>query len=143
MADIAEKLRAEFENIESVVAELRGIPDPSRLSVLELAGAGAMLQSMYNAFENIFKQIIVCRGESLPSGPSWHRDLLESALTSGIISGELQTALRRYAAFRHFFGHAYATYVDSERIAPLIVDASRAAEAFEREVRQSVGLSDG
>lgn len=138
MADIIEKVRAEFENIGSVVEELRAINDPSTLSALELAGAGAMLQSLYNGFENILKQMLKHHEEAVPSGPSWHRELLAKACTLGIISDDLRTRIRQYVAFRHFFGHAYAVHLNAERIAPLIAGASELAEAFREEIAKAL-----
>jgi len=43
---------------------------------IELSALAAMLHSLYNGVENIFKRTIVELGDPLPSGESWHKDLL-------------------------------------------------------------------
>ena len=50
---------------------------------LELAGVAALVHSFYNGFENIVKQILLTRGFDLPTGESWHKELIQSATESG------------------------------------------------------------
>jgi hypothetical protein len=69
-------VEAELENVRAVLNEL---PESGRLpglSTLELAGVAALLSSFYNGIEHVMKQVLVARGQPLPDGASWHRDLL-------------------------------------------------------------------
>ena len=138
MAEISEKLEAEFERIDAAVEQLAAIEDPSALSALELAGCGAMLQSLYNGFENVLKQAMLARQEQVPSGPSWHRDLLAKAVESGLLSVQLGTRLQPYAAFRHFFTHSYGVQLDAERMAPLIAGTPAVAETFKANLTEAL-----
>ena len=104
------------------------------MSILELAGVAALLHNFYNGLENILKQALRAKGIKLPSGNSWHRDLLLSASKSDIISVELGTDLSRYLAFRHFFSHAYALDLYPERMAPLVQDAGKTFERFRMQI---------
>ena len=75
--------------------------------------------------ENILKQAVQGKGHKLPQGQTWHRDLVQLALSENIISGPTAEALKQYLAFRHFFSHAYAFEVYAERIVPLVEGANK------------------
>lgn len=134
MADIHERVEAEFENIQQVLCELPAASDCGALSALERAGVGALLHGFYNGVENVLKQVLVEQGADLPTGPSWHRDLVNAAHESGIISETLAKDLGRYLAFRHFFGHGYAVELRMDRLEPLVEDAKNIFEQVKREV---------
>ena len=108
------------------------------LSSLELAGVGALLQSFYNGIENILKQLAHWRGRDLPEGPSWHRDLLNSVQSDGIISQQTAADLKQYLAFRHFFSHSYAIQLDAEKTKPLVRDAGAVYEHLKCDIRNLV-----
>jgi hypothetical protein len=124
MADVKERVLAEEENIRHALTQLPKSSDLSRLSELELAGTAALLQNIYNGIENILKQVVVETGAPLPDGPSWHRDLLNVAVSQKIIQGSTAQALAPYMAFRHFFSHAYALDLEPERMEALVDGAS-------------------
>jgi len=120
MANAREKIEAEFENIERVLADLPRPDSLKQLSSLELAGVAALIHNFYNGVENIFKQLVISKGLSIPQGPSWHIDLIEICVANQIISRTTSGMLKEYLSFRHFFSHAYSFDVDEERIAPLL-----------------------
>ena len=120
MAKMREKVEAELENIEYVLADLPGQERLTNLSPLELAGVAALLHNFYNGIENVFKQLIISKGLDIPRGPSWHIELIELCVKNKIISRVTSDALKEYLSFRHFFSHAYSFDVDEERIAPLL-----------------------
>ena len=49
--------------------------------------------------------------------------MLIAAIEKGILSHRLLDDLKRYLAFRHFFGHGYALDLSPERMALLVRDA--------------------
>ena len=57
MTSLRERVEAEFENIERVLAELPEKRPYSELSILELAGVSTLLHNFYNGIENILKHI--------------------------------------------------------------------------------------
>ncbi len=129
MADLKEKLEAEFESIEQALAALPQIESTSKLSQLELAGVAALLHNLYNGIENLLKQASLHLDVELPTGPTWHRDLLDLARQHEIVSEDAVQALKPYLAFRHFFSHAYALDLNPERMDPL---ASGAQDTYEK-----------
>ena len=88
MANLKEKLNAEFENIEQALNEIPVYTQLPNLSILELAGIATLLHNCYNGIENILKQIFIARDISLPTGSSWHKDLLNNAVDNNIISSK-------------------------------------------------------
>lgn len=126
MADFKQRIEAELENIQKVISKLPESQSLSSLSELEVAGVAALVHSFYNGIENILKQAVQGKGHKLPQGQTWHRDLVQLALSENIISGPTAEALKQYLAFRHFFSHAYAFEVYAERIVPLVAGANKA-----------------
>jgi uncharacterized protein YutE (UPF0331/DUF86 family) len=120
MANAREKIEAELENIERVLANLPRPDSLKQLSSLELAGVAALIHNFYNGVENVFKQLVISKGLSIPQGPSWHIDLIEICAANQIISKTTSNMLKEYLSFRHFFSHAYSFDVDEERLAPLL-----------------------
>ena len=135
MPELREKVEAELEQMDRALRELPGARRVRNLSVLELGGTASLLTSLYHGVENILKQGLVAIGVGLPSGASWHRDLLQSACEQKLISGRLRDRLAPYMAFRHFFTHAYGVDLDPERLAPLVREVRPVYGLFKKEVR--------
>jgi uncharacterized protein YutE (UPF0331/DUF86 family) len=140
MPNLEEKVAAEAENISNTLASL---PEPEELrqaTPLELAGVAALLHNFYNGVENILKQVVRHQTGILPSGVSWHRELLEVAVQNHIISSSTEVALRQYLAFRHFFVHSYALQLVPEPLKPLVQEVKAVFRSFYAEVGECVGL---
>jgi len=120
MARLADRIQAEIESVERSMALLPPVETLAALSELELAGTAALLHSFYNGIENILRQAVQHRGVQVPSGSTWHKELIETARRESLVSQATREELKRYLAFRHFFGHAYAFDLDPQRIEPLI-----------------------
>ena len=136
MADLREKVEAEFENIERVLSELPQSHKCQNLSILELAGVAALLHSFYNGLENVLKQILLSKGISLPTGQSWHRDLIDLVISEKIISEKVAEDVRQYLAFRHFFSHAYALDLYATQIEPLVQTANEVFRRFQVDIKK-------
>jgi HepT-like protein len=134
MAVLREKVEAELEQIDRALGLLPAARKVSELSVLELGGTASLLSSLYHGIENIMKQALVSAGVTLPLGPAWHRDLLQSACEHGIVSAGLRDRLVPFMAFRHFFAHAYGFDLDPLRLQPLVRDAPVTCASFKQEI---------
>jgi hypothetical protein len=137
MSDYRLHIKAEYESIENAVSALPS-PPLSALSMLELAGVGALLHNFYNGIENILRQVFQSKSFAIPRGESWHRDLLLSAAEKGILSPGLLVDLKRYLAFRHFFGHGYAMNLLPERMEPLVTDAKSVFRRLKDEIDKAM-----
>lgn len=139
MAEIKEKVSAEMENIETIIVELKKVSALSNVSSIELAGIGAFLHNFYNAVENILKQILSSMNIAIPAGSFWHRDLLDTAYASKLISLKVKEELGPYLAFRHFFVHGYSLDLRADLLSPLVKSISSTYENFKKDL-QSQGL---
>jgi len=137
LPDYRLRIQAEYNAIESLLAALPALP-LSAASALELAGIGALLYNFYNGIENVLKQLFQARTIPIPQGESWHKDLLLSAGDRQMLSAALVKDLRRYLAFRHFFGHGYALNLLPERIEPLAKDAASVFSRFKEEIEKAM-----
>jgi len=140
MASLSERVEAELANVEAVLKELPEATSLAGLSTLELAGVAALLSSFYNGIENVVKQVLLARGQSLPDGASWHRDLLVRAVDHEILSAESQQMLTPFMAFRHFFTHAYAFDLHGHRIEPLAQNVRMVFGRLQVELRAAIPL---
>ncbi|XOF33257.1 MAG: hypothetical protein ACL93V_14820 [Candidatus Electrothrix sp. YB6] len=120
MDNLQGKVEAEFEHIDLVINELPQHDRLSSLSILELAGVSTLIHNFSNGIENILKQLLKSRGICLPTGGSWHKELLNMSAKEQVISPALKNTLGEYLAFRHFFIHAYALDLYPDRMEPLV-----------------------
>ena len=140
MADIKIRIEVEYDAIEKVVSAFPVNVSLSEINELELAGVAALLHNFYNGIENILKQIFKSEGIVLPSGVSWHKDLLVTAADNKIISEELTSDLKKFLVFRHFFSHAYALDLYPEKMAPLVNATSVIFRQFKYDVNKKLSL---
>ena len=119
MVDLARKIAAEIENVERALQNLNEAADRKVKSTVELAAMATFLHNIYNGIENILKQILKAQGTSIPKSEMWHKELLESSASTGIISEKLSDELFEYLTFRHFFVHAYGFMLEEAHLESL------------------------
>ena len=136
MTALRERIEAEFEQIERVLAELPERRPYSDLSILELAGVSTLLHNFYNGIENILKHGVQYRELGVPDGASWHRDLVNLAASENLISTSTAETLKPFLAFRHFFVHACAIDLHSKRLEPLSQKARDVFASFKIDIER-------
>jgi len=134
MGELSQRIQAELENIDELFIALPSFQKLQKLSTLELAGVAALLHNFYNGIENILKQIVLSQRLEVPTGESWHKELLELALTQEFISKDCKNNLTQYLAFRHFFSHAYALDLYPNKMEPLVKNLKEVYEIFKKDI---------
>jgi len=137
MADYKARVEAEYEAIEKTLATLPNKP-LDQLSELEIAGVATLLNNFYNGIENILKQIFSKRSIDLPSGPSWHQNIINFAVKDGIISQELSLEIKRYLGFRNYASHGYAFNLEPQRLSKLTDNIAFVFKKFKEEINKSI-----
>lgn len=115
------KIKAEIENVETVIAVLNKYKGIRKNSELELAGIATYIHNFYNGTENILKQILLNKNIKIEDTPSWHRELLIKSLENNIITEILHDNLIKFLSFRHFFIHSYSFILDEKELRSLLV----------------------
>ncbi|ODS31904.1 MAG: hypothetical protein SCARUB_02984 [Candidatus Scalindua rubra] len=103
-------------------------------SVIELAATGTFLQNIYNGMENILKQVLRVKDIDVPKSDTWHKDLLNLSVSTGIISERLSDKLYEYLTFRHFFVHAYGFMLDEVQLEDLASSIPEVWSQFMEEI---------
>ena len=139
MANLKDKILAEYENIDKLILELPKEEKLPFLQFLELAGVAAILHNFYNGVENILNLIFKEKNIPLPEGSSWHKDLIDRAVAKGIISESTKAEVGEYLAFRHFFNHAYALDLYAERMETLVENIQVVYSNFQKDISNFLG----
>lgn len=113
---VASQLRAELGRLDRTVAKVGEHWEERRRGGETEAGLAAVamyLHNFYNGIEKIFDRIARSVDESVPSGPSSHRDLLDqmgvavAGLRQAVLADDTRERLRSYLEFRHRVRHMY------------------------------------
>ncbi len=103
------------------------------------------LQHFYTALENIFKRIIKEFDGVVPSGESWHKELLELAVIEvekirpAIISDDILDKLDRIRRFRHVVRHGYEYELDWYQMKPLVESLSIIIPILKQDINDFIG----
>lgn len=107
---------------------------------LAMYGLAALLDTAYTGIEKALSRAISAF-EGVPTGPAWHRELLEQAslvvegVRPAVISVETVGRLEDLRAFRHRFRNLYLFELDAEALLAVAEACPSVVEAFERDLR--------
>ena len=139
-SDVVNDLKAAQRQVER--AEARHLALESRTGddreAYELA-IGKHLHDAYSATEKALERVIEMVDGNVPTGRSFHRDLIQRAaepvegVRPAIITPDSERAMLRLASFRHVFRHAYS-FFDYEMAAPNVAIAAEAIPRLREEI---------
>ena len=94
-------------------------------TLLERTALGAVLQSFYSGVENILQTIAKRIDQEVPTGESWHQDLLQQMgrrveSRNAVISQTTVERLRPYLGFRHVARHTYTFVLEWPKMQNLV-----------------------
>jgi hypothetical protein len=123
-------IRRELDNVRRLVDEAEEWRP--RLSewprTVRVRTAGGILHDFYSGVERIFRYIATQIDDDLPSGSSWHIQLLQRMATDletvrpAVLDRETARQLDEYLRFRHLFRNMYGFDLEWERCNRLLTD---------------------
>lgn len=120
LADGTEDARALDERREEIGALLKRAA--AGLSREELLVLGVNLHAYYTALETLLERVARLVDEDVPSGATWHRDLLLQmrlelpGLRPALLPEPAIPELDELRKFRHFFRNAYVLDLDPQKM---------------------------
>ena len=118
------RIRKDLEILEGFWSELENVDlSAPEIDQKEIVFVGYRLHNLYNAAENIFRNIAETFGNHLGARSGWHADLLDrmrldlTPLRPAIIDDQTFDQLDELRRFRHVFRAAYSVDLDAERMA--------------------------
>ncbi|MEW6102367.1 MAG: hypothetical protein AB1630_00885 [bacterium] len=119
MDNISKRILAEKENVEIALGNLSDTMARKEKLVIELSAIATFLHNIYNGIENILKQILQEKNIKIHKSDAWHKDILNTPVSKGIISEGLSIKLYECLTFRHFFIYAYGFMLEEAQISDL------------------------
>jgi len=116
-------VREDLEAIERLYATLEGTALDRDTPEEELIVVGYRLHNLYNAFENIFRNVAHTFENHLDDRSGWHAELLRrmrldlTPVRPAVIDAESYDRLDELRRFRHLFRALYTAELDPERMA--------------------------
>lgn len=104
---------------------------PTPLTNEQAAAAALALERAYTALESILERATRTLEGEAPSGPDWHRRLLDGALLAidrvrpALLGQTSYGAADELLRFRHFLRHAYSADLDPQRVTDLVARIGR------------------
>ena len=127
---VAGRIRQELTALEAVAARASGAWAEAAQSPggYNVDAAALNLHGFYAGLERVFLVVAERIDMAVPSGASWHRELLRQMAVElpdtrpAVISEELADELDRYRGFRHVVRNVYAYVLDARRVGELVED---------------------
>jgi uncharacterized protein YutE (UPF0331/DUF86 family) len=138
MVDPGRRVAAETENVEITLKELESAIGRQERTAVELAAIATFVHNTYNGIENILGQILRARGVEVPRREAWHKQLLDRAVSSGVLSQSLADELLEYLTFRHFFVHGYGVLLEETPLTDLATRLPDVWARFRSEIDRSL-----
>lgn len=127
---LARRIRGELADLDRAVKRVGRAWDKVQSAGpdadLYLDSVALSLHGFYSGLERLFELIARHLGGDLPSGPSWHEQLLVSMTEEvedhrpAVVSTASGEYLDEYRRFRHLVRNVYATNLLPERVASLV-----------------------
>lgn len=112
-------MESQEEEIDKILSEIREINPETKEKTVYLA---YNLHNLYNAFEDLFREIAKIFENEIESLDYYHKELLKrmtieiSGIRPKILSKESYAILDELRGFRHIFRHAYTYEIIPEKI---------------------------
>ncbi|HME52615.1 MAG TPA: hypothetical protein VKM55_10380 [Candidatus Lokiarchaeia archaeon] len=108
----------------------------------DLRVAGSILHDFYTCIERIFSKIANSIDGELPTGGSWHSDLLDRMaiaipnIRDRVIDDSVKQELYEYLRFRHLFRNVYGANLKWAKIENLVNDLDSVRNHVKEQITQ-------
>jgi hypothetical protein len=141
---LAGRILVELEELERTQAAIQKHWQTALLTATDqdayLNSVALNLHSFYSALERVFELIALELDGGALGGESWHTELWRQMcldvpdVRPPVLQPDTAVRLDEYRKFRHRIRNIYATNLDPERMAPLIVGLANLWPAIRREL---------
>jgi len=110
---LVSEIKLEWSKIKTLQDKLDFTLSQSLPEFVLASTVGKIIHDFYTGIENIFEKIARETGEGVPTGESWHKELLIAmsldieTVRQHVINNELASELDEYRRFRHVFRNIY------------------------------------
>jgi hypothetical protein len=135
-------VQEDLRTIDRLYSELGEDPLPEGLSQDAVIVVAYRLHGLYNAMENIFRNIADTFENSLKDPSRWHAELLQrmkldlSPVRPAVIDAEAFEKLDELRRFRHLFRAAYGVVLDPRRLSLVADKALEVKPLFRAQVER-------
>lgn len=138
--DIAVEQRNIQETIERLLSIKNKFQDLPKDYTAEPA-LGTYLMNFYNGVEHILKRICKIYYGRFPTGPNWHKELLDLSYMPPqgkipVLSKDIVALLYRYKDFRHRFISGYGFQLKADKMMHLVDDVEFLWTKIQQELAQ-------
>ena len=128
-----------LENINNLNREI----SHSDINTNNKTAMAAYLMNFYNGIENILKRAAKDYYETVPTGETWHKDLLTLSSIGTkdkipILTKDLVDKLYDYLGFRHFFIHGYSFMLEWGNLKSLIENINSIWEEIKLQIKEFI-----
>jgi hypothetical protein len=123
------EVQADRAAFQKRVGEVTAYADRAPSLTAEQSAAAALaMERAYTALESILERVTRALEGWAPSGPDWHRQLLDGAAMSihkvrpALMSQRSYEAADHLMRFRHFLRHAYGADLEPRRVGELVTE---------------------
>lgn len=134
LEELANRIKSEIPDLDRIVKKInQGWTHAERVSEEQdfyVDSVALNLHSLYTGLERLFEMIARRVDLTLPTGETWHRDLIKqmtqdlAGVRPSVISMESAFVLDKFRRFRHLVQNVYAVNLVPDKMAELISDLS-------------------
>lgn len=135
-------IESDLEAISALYSALEGAGPEGGTPQEELIVTAYRLHNLYNAYENIFRNVALAFENEIDHEAGWHSQLLQrmrldlQPVRTAVIDDSAYEALDELRRFRHLFRTAYGIELDGERLALVYRKAMKLHEIFPPQIEE-------
>ncbi|MEL6161216.1 MAG: hypothetical protein AAFR18_18560 [Cyanobacteria bacterium J06627_32] len=142
LSKLSHRIDMELHNIEKVIVRAEAGWNKYKISKEDFLvdSVALSLHGFYNGIEGLLEKIATTVNGHLPSGSSWHRDLLNQMayelpnVRPAVISDSTLVVLDEYLRFRHVVRQVYSYRIQPDKLAPLAEGVCNAYRSVSQEL---------